>query len=242
MLLLGLRPEVRGVARGEIRVPRGEYLGVSLLGAAIGRLGGEAFVRVGVGQAERDKVEVAYGEGIGGGHADVIVGAGARHRYREVRVEALVRRRVGAREVGAVAIGAHGEALDGDGRGAWHRGATLGVGTAREATLGRVRVVAPTTRSRRGWPLLAITATSRRTLAVVEAPAVLRIVVVLLLVVAVVTAAAGVAPAAAAARRAARMVVVHQQPVFHTERISELLIFQFIIGISVQTIRIFYLK
>lgn len=72
----------------------------------------------------------------------MIVGARARHRYREVRVEALVGRGVGAGEVGRVAVGAHRETLDADRARTRYRRSTLGLGVPREPALARVRVVA----------------------------------------------------------------------------------------------------
>lgn len=141
-LLLGLRPEVGRVAGGEVRITGGEQIGVTLLGATVGRRRGEALARVRARVG--DEVQVPYGERIGGRHGHVIVGARARHRYREVRVEALVRRGVGAGEVGRVAVGAHRETLDADGARARYRRAALGLGVPRESALARVRVVATT--------------------------------------------------------------------------------------------------
>lgn len=155
-LLLGLRPEVGRVAGGEVRITGGEQIGVTLLGATVGRRRGEALARVRARVG--DEVQVPYGERIGGRHGHVIVGARARHRYREVRVEALVRRGVGAGEVGRVAVGAHRETLDADGARARYRRAALGLGVPRESALARVRVVATTattaTLSRRGRHVL----------------------------------------------------------------------------------------
>lgn len=147
-LLLGLRPEVGRIARGEVRVTRGEQVGVALLGAAVGRRRGESLAGVRARQRERDEVEVAYGERIGGRHGHVIVRARARHRYREVRVEAFVRRGVGAREIRRVAVRAHGEPLDADRAGARHGRPALGLGVPGEPTLARVGVVATSRRRR----------------------------------------------------------------------------------------------
>lgn len=147
-LLLGLRPKVGRVAGGEVRVTGREEVGVTLLGAAVGRRRREALARVRARIG--DEVEVPYGERVGGRRGHVIVGARARHRYREVRVEALVGCGVGAREVGRVAVGTHRETLDADRARARYRRPALGLGVSRKSALARVRVVAtPTLRRRR---------------------------------------------------------------------------------------------
>lgn len=170
MLLLGLRPEIRRVSRGAVGLSRREYLGsVSLFRAPVARLRRKPLARVGVRQIERHEVEVSYGERIRAGDTETVVGARAGDAsYREVGVEALVR--VGSGEVGAVAVGPHGETLHAHGAGARHRRA-LRLGVSGKPSFARIGVVptTPTTRGRAATLAAASHAAIARG-AVVQAP------------------------------------------------------------------------